>query len=188
MASGTMRLDRQRQTRRAHIRKNSRWYRRGYKVLPHEVWGDTQKPPSTGGVSPPATGANAGIPGTWTPAGGQPPATVANLIGGIPVVVTANPGTPWTTGQYVQTRTAAAPGRATWTGSAWVGGVALAEEDEHVASPQNFTIPDLEAWVDAHPDMADEVLTHELSRPTPRVTLVDWLEGFISHRDEGTVP
>jgi hypothetical protein len=32
------------------------------------------------------------------------------------------------------------------------------------------------------------VLTNELSRPTPRVTLVDWLEGFISHRDDGTIP
>lgn len=183
-----MRLERQRKTRRAHARLNSRWYQRGYKVLPHEVWGDTAKPPRVGGISPPSSGATAGIPGAWTPSGSSPPLTVANLLGGVPVVVTASPATAWTTGQYVQTLTAGAPGRATWTGSAWVGGVALLAEDEHVASPQNFTITDLQTWVDANPDAADEVLTNELSRPTPRVTLVDWLEGFISHRDEGTLP
>jgi hypothetical protein len=188
MASGTMRLDRQRMTRRAHVRKNSRQYRRGYKVLPHEVWGDTAKPPSTGGVSPPATGATAGTPGTWTPTGGQPPASVANLAAGIPVVVTASPLTPWTTGQYVQTRTTGTTGRASWSGTNWVGGAAPLEEDEHVINPGNFTIPDIEAWVDANPDLADEVLAHEQARSTPRVTLVDWLQGFISHRDEGTTP
>ena len=80
-----------------------------------------------------ATGATAGIPGTWTPAGAPPPATVAALQGGTPNPVTASPATAWTAGQYVQTATAGAPGRATWTGSGWVGGVApgtLEDESE----------------------------------------------------------
>lgn len=82
-------------------------------------------PPSVwGGNGPPATGATAGIPGTWTPAGSKPPASVAALQAGTPNTVTASPATAWTAGQYVQTRTTGAAGRATWTGSAWVGGVA----------------------------------------------------------------
>jgi hypothetical protein len=77
----------------------------------------------SGGSAPvvPATGATAGIPGTWTPSGSTPPATVAALQGGS---VTASPATAWTTGQFVQTGTAGAAGRATWTGTGWVGGVA----------------------------------------------------------------
>lgn len=67
----------------------------------------------------PATGATAGIPGTWTPAGSTPPASPAAMAG-----ITASPTTPWTTGQHVQTATAGAAGRVTWTGTAWVGGVA----------------------------------------------------------------
>jgi hypothetical protein len=77
-----------------------------------------------GVVNPPTQAANraqAGIPGTWLPAGSVPPATVAALqTSGI----TAQPATAWTTGQFVQTQTAGAPGRATWTGTGWVGGVA----------------------------------------------------------------
>lgn len=71
-----------------------------------------------------AAGATAGIPGSFTPAGSAPPYTVADLQAGRPVAVTASPGSAWTTGQYVQTGTAGAPGRACWTGSAWVGGAA----------------------------------------------------------------
>lgn len=70
---------------------------------------------------PPATGATAGIPGTWTPAGAAPPASVAALQASS---ITATPATPWTTGQFVQTATAGLPGQACWTGSAWVGGKA----------------------------------------------------------------
>jgi hypothetical protein len=72
-----------------------------------------------GGVS--ATGATAGTPGTWTPGGSTPPATVAALIASS---VTATPNTAWTTGQYVQTGTAGIPGQGHWDGSAWVTGVA----------------------------------------------------------------
>lgn len=78
-------------------------------------------PDGNGGGSTPATGADAGAPGTWTPSGATPPADVAALQGGS---ITANPATAWTTGQYVQTATAGAPGEACWTGSGWVGGKA----------------------------------------------------------------
>jgi hypothetical protein len=79
-------------------------------------------------AAPAATGATAGIPGSWTPAGSTPPADVATLQGGS---ITANPNTGWTSGQYVQTGTAGAAGRATWTGTGWVGGAApLAAKDE----------------------------------------------------------
>jgi hypothetical protein len=72
----------------------------------------------------PATGATAGTPGTWTPAGSTPPATVAALIAGTPNVVVASPATAWTVGQYVQTQAVGAPGQAHWSGSAWVSGPA----------------------------------------------------------------
>jgi hypothetical protein len=90
---------------------------------------DRQRPIVRGGAEDhapavPTTGATAGIPGTWTPLGSQAPASPADLQGGIPNAVAASPGTGWTTGQYVQTRTAGAAGRATWTGSGWVGGIA----------------------------------------------------------------
>lgn len=84
----------------------------------------------SGSQLPAARGATAGIPGSWTPAGSIPPATPADLQGGRPVTVTASPATPWTTGQFVQTRLAGAPGRATWTGTGWVGGVAATVEVE----------------------------------------------------------
>jgi hypothetical protein len=47
-----------------------------------------------------------------------------------------------------------------------------------------FTVADIQAWVDDNPDYADEVLDNETDRAAPRVTLVDWLEGFIAHRDD----
>jgi len=76
--------------------------------------------------TPKATGATAGTPGTWTPAGTDPPPTAAeaNQWG-----VTASPATSWTIGQFVRGETPGAPGEMTWTGSAWVGGRApLADE------------------------------------------------------------
>lgn len=72
----------------------------------------------------PVTGATAGIPGSWTPAGGKVPDSPALLTQSNPVAVKATPATPWTTGQYVQTLTAGAAGRASWTGTAWVSGAA----------------------------------------------------------------
>ena len=115
------RLDLQRPPLRVHSRKHSRWYHRGYDTSPHPVWGDTSIVSLPGGQAF-ASGATTGAPGTWTPAGALPPTSVANLIAGVPVTVTATPGTAWTAGQYVQTGTAGAPGEATWTGTGWVGG------------------------------------------------------------------
>jgi len=73
-------------------------------------------------VGPLATGANAGIPGTWTPAGSRIPRNVQEMGN-----VVANPTTAWTTGQYMQTQTVGPPGRFTWSGTNWVGGVAPLE-------------------------------------------------------------
>ena len=71
----------------------------------------------TGGVGvAPATGATAGIPGTWTPVGATPRANLAGMTG-----CTASPTTPWTTGQHVQCSDAS---RVTWSGTSWVGGIA----------------------------------------------------------------
>jgi hypothetical protein len=75
----------------------------------------------------PATGAAAGIPGTWTPSGAQAPADAAEASAW---GVVASPATPWTSGQYVQGTTAGAAGRATWTGTGWVGGAAPLETDQ----------------------------------------------------------
>jgi hypothetical protein len=69
----------------------------------------------------PATGADAGTPGVWTPTGCIPPSSVAALQSGS---IVANPATAWTTGEYVQTGTAGGPGQAHWTGSAWAQGTA----------------------------------------------------------------
>ena len=113
------RLDTQRIPSRLHVRKNARWYARGYDDSLHEVWGDSL----TSGSSPkPAVStAYAGIPGSWGPEGAALPATAAAAIAANP---TAVPATPWTTGQFVQTATAGAAGRICWTGTDWVTGAA----------------------------------------------------------------
>lgn len=77
-----------------------------------------------GGTVVTSTGATAGTPGTWTPAGSTPPATVADLTAGTPNAVVASPTTAWTTGQYVQTAATGTSGRAHWDGSGWVTGAA----------------------------------------------------------------
>jgi len=58
-----------------------------------------------------ATGATAGAPGTFTPAGASAPADLAALA-----AVTANPATAWTTGQFV---TLADASEAFWDGDTW---------------------------------------------------------------------
>lgn len=70
-----------------------------------------------GGAAPKATGATAGTPGTWTPAGSAAPLNLADCTG-----VVASPATVWTTGQYVQTQTAGTGGRVHWSGTAWAAG------------------------------------------------------------------
>lgn len=85
---------------------------------------------------PRATGATAGIPGTWTPGGSTPPASLEALMAGTPNTITASPATPWTSGQFVQTATAGTTGRATWTGTAWVGGAAPLSAEPQVEAPE----------------------------------------------------
>lgn len=65
-----------------------------------------------------ATGATAGLPGTWTPALSSVPATLTALQTAVPAVV-ASPATLWTTGQHVILGNAA---HAHWSGTAWVTG------------------------------------------------------------------
>jgi hypothetical protein len=73
----------------------------------------------------PATGATAGIPGTWTPTNSYAPANLADLVAGASgphgVAVTASPNTAWTTGQRVQLRDGT---YAHWSSTAWVAGPA----------------------------------------------------------------
>jgi hypothetical protein len=66
-----------------------------------------------------ATGATAGIPGTWTPSGATAP---ANAAGATAAAIVASPATAWTTGQYVQGTTAGVPGQMHWNGTAWTAG------------------------------------------------------------------
>jgi hypothetical protein len=68
-----------------------------------------------------ASSATAGTPGTWAPGGSTPPASVTALQDTLPPI-TATPATAWTTGQYVQTGTAGAPGEAHWSGTDWDAG------------------------------------------------------------------
>jgi hypothetical protein len=63
-----------------------------------------------------ATGATAGMPGFYTPAGAIVPANLAALA-----AVTAAPATAWTTGQYVLTADLIG---AHWSGAAWAAGKA----------------------------------------------------------------
>lgn len=64
----------------------------------------------------PATGATAGKPGSFTPAGAARPANLASLSG-----ITPSPSTAWTTGQRV---VLADNSTASWNGTAWVAGAA----------------------------------------------------------------
>jgi hypothetical protein len=63
-----------------------------------------------------ATGATAGSPGTFTPAGSAPPANLAAMS-----TVTASPTTAWTTGQSVVLGDSS---NAHWDGAAWATGIA----------------------------------------------------------------
>lgn len=66
---------------------------------------------------PAATGATAGIPGTWTPANAEAPNKFTQMAG----AVTASPATAWTTGQYVILGDGTF---AHWGGAAWTSGKA----------------------------------------------------------------
>jgi hypothetical protein len=62
-----------------------------------------------------ATGATAGLPGTFTPAGATPPQALANMTG-----IVASPGTNWTVGQHVELGNGS---DVHWNGTAWTAGV-----------------------------------------------------------------
>lgn len=173
------RLDQQRAPVRYHTRKNSRAYQRGYAVNPHTTWGDT------GTYAPPQFAPSSVVPGT--PGSFQPPtATIPANLTALQNLGPLGQTVAWTTGQRVVLGDAS---EAYWAGTVWlVGRVAVLGSDAHATTPGNYTIAEIETWVDANPDQADEVLAAEQARSTPRITLVDWLQGFISHRDEGTTP
>jgi len=70
--------------------------------------------PGWSNTGPAATGATAGTPGTFTPAGAALPLNLGALTG-----VTASPATAWTTGQYVVLRDGS---YAYWSSTAWTAG------------------------------------------------------------------
>lgn len=78
-----------------------------------------------------ATGATAGSPGSWTPAGSIPPADATEATAN---AVVASPNTAWTTGQYVQGTTAGTAGRMYWSGTAWTAGTATFAAQEAEAN------------------------------------------------------
>ena len=122
-----------------------------------------------------ATGATAGSPGTFTPPGSEVPGSLAQMAG-----LVANPVTAWTVGQHVRTETQ----DVYWNGTAWTAGRGVTG-GAVTLDVAGSTIADVKDWVDDHPDLADEVLAIEQARgDAARSTLVDWLEGFIEHRDE----
>lgn len=50
--------------------------------------------------------------------------------------------------------------------------------------PGDFTIAQIQAWVDDRPHLAADVLAHERARgSSTRSTLVDWLTGFLDAHD-----
>jgi hypothetical protein len=111
------RLELQRQPGgRYHVRKNARWYQRGYTVVPHSVWGDHSQSGSGGGGKVPPTGCTAGTPGAFTPAGCDVPDNLAELRGLGALGQTAA----WATSQYVNLDP---NGSAYWDGTTWQLGV-----------------------------------------------------------------
>jgi len=75
---------------------------------------DFAYPTEWSGFAPLATGATAGTPGTWTPAGARARYNLADLAG-----VVANPATAWTTGKFMVLVDAS---HAYWNGTAWIAG------------------------------------------------------------------
>ena len=115
-------------------------------------------------AQPKATGATAGTPGTWTPADHRAPSGVAEATSW---GVVASPATAWTSGQYIQTTTAGAAGRITWSGSTWVGGAAP-------LAVSGMTVAEVEQFVTDNPDRLQEVYDLE-SAGKARATLLAWL-------------
>jgi hypothetical protein len=196
----TERLDLQRKPSKLHARKNSRWYQRGYATLPHRVWGDAlpTPDPTLTSLVPNTSVVNVQQLVQINGTNFMPYSTVqvdsvdyqTTYVSSTRLTYTFTPLTVGVKQVIINNDPDDAPGHEASSPLPYTVTATAGEEPEpdQVSHPENFTIAEIEAWVDAHADLADEVLTHELSRPAPRVTLVDWLEGFISHRDEGTIP
>jgi hypothetical protein len=124
-------------------------------------WPIAGQPVATWGASTPSTGATAGTPGSWTPAGSTAPSSVANLIAGTPNAVTASPTTAWTTGQYVQTGTSGVGGQAYWNGTAWTAGTAALAADDQAAEDDDQADEDEPDTGDDGPETG-EITTYSL--------------------------
>jgi hypothetical protein len=85
---------------------------RGIGFVSIDGWTPPPEPPET------ATGATAGSPGTWTPAGASAPANLAACG-----AVTASPVSAWATGEHMILGDASA---CSWNGSTWIAGPAAA--------------------------------------------------------------
>jgi len=90
------------------------------------TWFDASYPPSVLQPAVGPTGATAGTPGSWTPAGSTVPADLAaaNALG-------LSLGAAWTAGQYVVLGDAS---EAHWAGAAFVAGRAPTEDPEPEAT------------------------------------------------------
>ena len=111
-----------------------------------------------------ATGATAGTPGSFTPPGSEAPSNLAGMAG-----VTASPGTAWTVGQYVATRSQ----DVFWNGTAWAAGRATVLGGE-VFDPSAHTVDDVKAYVTEHPDEVQAVYDAEVAGKA-RTSLLEWL-------------
>lgn len=191
---------------RFHTRSAGRPYHRGYTYLNHPTWGDSFGPVgpqgevSLSGINPPTFAAvggakvfvltGTGFYGTPTVSFCGTNITGANVVVNSATQITVT--TPSASGFAALAGTSQPVFVITAAGNSNEVSVQVTAStvvlDEHVANPGAFTIAEIQTWVDANPDWADELLANEQARTSPRVTLVDWLEGFISHRDEGTIP
>ena len=103
------RLETQRAPSKVHVRKNSRWYVRGYDTNPHQGWGDSLTTALKGAAAPGAV-----FPPEATVVAQD--ATNAGRLAGLGYV--ANPTSNWTSGQAISV----GGFLFNWSGSAWAAG------------------------------------------------------------------
>lgn len=84
-------------------------------------------------LRPDATGATAGSPGSWTPAGTDIPANLAEVVAD---GIVATPATAWTNGQSVVTSSSQA---VHWDGLAWVAGTSALATGATAGTPGSWT-------------------------------------------------
>ncbi len=79
-----------------------------------------------------------------------------------------------------------------WTGAGDVTEPPVEPDPEATDLPggvASHTIAQIEEWVDENPHLAADVLAHERARgSSARVTLVDWLQGFVESHDGVDAP